>query len=77
MPLFRRRARVDDVPRLVAQRDQLAAELELVDADAAWATASDDREEVADGRHLRKQADALRRSIAELDERIAAARQAR
>lgn len=55
---------------------QLAAELEQVEADAAWASASDDRLEQADGHDLRRQADALRRSLADLDGRIAAARDA-
>jgi hypothetical protein len=56
------------------QRAQLAAELEQLDADAAWASASDDQLELADGRDLRRQADALRRSIAEIDRRIEDAR---
>ena len=76
MALFRRRPKAGDIPRLMEQRDQLAAELEQLDADAAWASASDDQLELADGRDLRRQADALRRSIAEIDRRIEAARTA-
>jgi hypothetical protein len=75
MAIFRRRSRgAGDVPRLLEQRAQLAAELEQVDADAAWASASDDQVELADAKDLRRQADALRRSIADLDRRIDAAR---
>ena len=75
MPLFRRR-RPEDLAGLIEQRQQLAAELAQVDADAAWATTSDDMLEAAEGRELRRQADALRRSIADLDDRIIAAREA-
>lgn len=76
MALFGRRNRGENLATLMERRVQLAAELEQVEADAAWATASDDRLEQADGRDLRRQADALRRSLAELDGRIAAAREA-
>jgi hypothetical protein len=74
MPLFRRRR--DDLGSLLEQRAQLAAELEQVDADAAWAAASDDRLELNDALDLRRQADALRRSLHDLDARIDAARDA-
>lgn len=74
MPLFRRRS--ESLPRLLEQREQLAAELRQVDEDAAWATASDDRVEAADGHDLRRQAEALRRSIGDLDARIDVARDA-
>lgn len=47
------------------------AELEVVDADAAWASASDDGAELADARSLRRQTDALRRALADLDRQIA------
>jgi len=71
MPLFRRR-RPKNLAQLVARRDQLAAELGAIDADAAWTAASDDPMELADSASLRRQADALRRSIADLDDAIAA-----
>ncbi|HVM08884.1 MAG TPA: hypothetical protein VM345_10490 [Acidimicrobiales bacterium] len=74
MPLFRRRR--DDLGSLLEQRAQLAEELEQVDADAAWAAASDDRLELNDARDLGRQADALRRSLRDLDARIEAARAA-
>lgn len=76
MGLFGRRRRVDDLGPLLERRAQLAAELEQVDADAAWSAASDDRLEQADGADLRRQADALRRSLVDLDRRIDAAREA-
>lgn len=75
MPLFRRR-RPEDLGRLLEQRDQVAAELEQVEADAAWAAASDDRIELSDAADLRRQAEALRRSLADLDARIDVARDA-
>ncbi|MDQ1490102.1 MAG: hypothetical protein QOJ23_2616 [Actinomycetota bacterium] len=59
---------------LLERRAQLVAELEVVDADAAWASVSDDVGELADGRALRRQTDALRRALADLDRRIAAER---
>lgn len=75
MPLFRKK-RGEDLAMLMERRVQLAAELEQVEADAAWAAASDDRLELADAHDLRRQADALRRSLADLDARIDAARDA-
>lgn len=70
MPLFRRGRRGKTFAELVEERAQLVAELEAIDADVAWTAASDDRMELAESSSLRKQADALRRSIAELDRRI-------
>lgn len=75
MPLFRKK-RGEDLAMLMERRVQLAAELEQVEADAAWASASDDRLELADAHDLRRQADALRRSLTDLDARIEAARDA-
>lgn len=73
MGLFRRRP--PDLARLMERRAQLVAELEAVDADAAWTAASEDREELAESRSLRRQTDALKRALADLDRQIAAARQ--
>ena len=73
MGLFRRRP--PDLAGLMERRAQLVAELEAVDADAAWTSVSDDAEELAEGRSLRRQTDALRRALADLDRRIATARQ--
>ena len=73
MGLFRRRP--PDLTRLLERRAQLVAELEAVDADAAWTSVSDDLEELAEGRSLRRQTDALRRALADLDRQIATARQ--
>ena len=70
MPLFHRRKPTLD--SLVAQRRQLAEELEHLDADAAWTAASDDKSELAESAALRRQADAIRRSIADIDRQIAA-----
>ena len=75
MGLFRRR-RPADLERLLEQRAQLLAELEVVQSDAAWAGVSDDLEELAGSRALGRQADALRRALADLDRSIAAARDA-
>ncbi|HEX7167926.1 MAG TPA: hypothetical protein VF230_13190 [Acidimicrobiales bacterium] len=71
MPLFRRRP--EDISTLMVKRQQLLAEIEAVEADVAWTAASDDNMELAESRRLRRQADALRRSLADLDERIVAA----
>jgi hypothetical protein len=73
MGLFRRRR--PDLTSLMERRAQLVAELEVVDADAAWASVSDDGEELADARALRRQTDALRRALADLDRQIAAERE--
>ena len=75
MALFRRR-KGEDLVALMERRVQLAAELEQVEADAAWAGASDDRLDLADAHDLKRQADALRRSLTDLDARIEAARDA-
>lgn len=68
MGMFRRRR--TDLGSLLERRAQLVAELEVVDADAAWASVSDDRGELADARSLRRQTDALRRALADLDRQI-------
>jgi hypothetical protein len=73
MGLFRRRP--PDLDRLLERREQLVAELEAVDADAAWTSVSDDPGELAESRSLRRQTDALRQALTDLDRRIAAARQ--
>jgi hypothetical protein len=72
MGLFRRRR--PDLASLLERRAQLVAELEVVDADATWGSVSDDGEELADARSLRRQTDALRRALADLDRQIAAER---
>jgi hypothetical protein len=69
VPLFRRKRSTPEA--LHAERAQLLAELEALDADAAWNAASDDRSELAEASRLKRQADALRRSISDLDRRIA------
>ncbi|HYH49537.1 MAG TPA: hypothetical protein VEG38_08320 [Acidimicrobiia bacterium] len=74
MGLFRRRPA--DINRLLERREQLVAELEAVDADATWTSVSDDLEELAESRSLRRQTDALREALSDLDRQIAAARQA-
>ncbi|HEX2289926.1 MAG TPA: hypothetical protein VHH53_06975 [Pseudonocardiaceae bacterium] len=51
----------------------LLAEIEAVDADAAWTSVSDDPAELAESQSLRRQADALRRALADLDRQIASA----
>jgi hypothetical protein len=75
MGLFRRRR--PDLASLLERRVQLVAELEVVDADATWGSVSDDSEELADARSLRRQTDALRRALADLDRQIAAERDQR
>jgi hypothetical protein len=57
------------------RRAQLVAELEAVDAVEAWTAVSDEAEELAESRSLRRQADALRRALADLDRQIDAASQ--
>ena len=73
MGLFRRRR--PDLATLLERRAQLLAEIEAVDADAAWTAVSDDPEELADSRSLRLQTDALRRALVDLDAQIAAAQE--
>ena len=73
MGLFRRR--LPNLAMLMERRAQLMAELEAVDADAAWTAVSDEAEELAESRSLRRQADALRRALADLDRQIDAASQ--
>ena len=70
---FRRRP--PDLARLLERRAQLVAEMEAVDADAAWTSVSDDAAELAEGRSLRRQTDVLRRALTDLDRQIATARQ--
>ncbi len=72
MGLFRRRP--PDLAALLERRAQLVAELEAVDEDAAWTAVSDDPAELAESASLRRQTDALRRALADLDRRIADAR---
>ena len=74
MGLFRRRP--PDLASLLERRAQLVEEMETVEADAAWAGVSDDPGELADSQSLHRQTDALRRALADLDRRIAAAREA-
>jgi hypothetical protein len=71
--LFRRRP--PNIATLLERRAQLVAELEAVDADATWTAVSDDAEELAESRSLRRQTEALRRALADLDRQIVAARQ--
>ena len=71
MGLFRRRP--PDLASLLERRAQLLAEIEAVDADATWTSVSDDQAELAESRSLRRQTDALRRALADLDRQIAAA----
>ena len=73
MGLFRRR--LPDLTTLLERRAQLVAEIEAVDADATWTAVSDDTEELAESRSLRRQTDALRRALADLDGQIATARE--
>lgn len=73
MGLFRRGP--PDLATLMEKRAQLVAEIEAVDADAAWTSVSDDTDELAESRSLRRQTDALRRALSDLDGQIAAARQ--
>jgi hypothetical protein len=68
MGLFRRRP--PDLASLLERRAQLLAEIEAVDADATWASVSDDQAELADARSLRRQTDALRRALTDLDGQI-------
>jgi len=72
MGFFRRRR--PDLASLLERRAQLVEEIDAVDADAAWTSVSDDAAELAEGRSLRRQAEALRRALADLDSRIAAER---
>ena len=73
MGLFRRRP--PNLAKLLERRAQLVAELETVDEDATWTAVSDEAEELAESRSLRRQTDALRRALADLDGQIAAARE--
>lgn len=73
MGLFRRRR--PNLADLLERRAQLAAEIEAVEADAAWTAVSDDAAELAEARSLRRQTDALRRALADLDHQIASARE--
>ena len=72
MGFFRRRP--PDLTTLLERRAQLLAEIEAVDADAAWTSVSDDAFELAESQSLRRQTDALRRALADLDRQIADAR---
>jgi hypothetical protein len=70
--LFRRRP--PDLATLLERRAQLVAEIDAVDEDAAWTGVSDDVAELAESQSLRRQTEALRRALADLDRRIAAER---
>ena len=72
MGLFRRRP--PNLATLLERRAQLVAEIEAVDEDAAWTAVSDDAAELAEAATLRRQTEALRRALADLDRRIAAER---
>ena len=72
MGLFRRRP--PNLATLLARRAQLLAEIETVDEDAAWTAVSDDAAELAESQSLRRQTDALRRALADLDRQIATER---
>jgi hypothetical protein len=61
-------------PRCWSGGRSSSLQLEVVDADAAWASVFDDAGELADARSLRRQTDALRRALADLDGQIVAAR---
>ncbi len=58
------------VAQLTAEREQLVAELEVVEADAAWTRASDTVSERAEGEKLARQAAALRAELGRLDTRL-------
>lgn len=73
MGWFRRRP--PTLAALMERRAQLVAELEAVDADAAWTGVSDDPQELAESKSLRRQTEALRRALADLDRQIEAASQ--
>ena len=69
--LFRRRRdRAAEIARLRSQREQVAAELEAVSEDAAWAEMSDERLERSEGSQLARQAKALRAELARIDQRL-------
>ena len=70
--LFRRRR--PDLASLLERRAQLLAEIEAVDEDAAWTAVSDDTAELAESQSLRRQTEALRKALADLDRRIGAER---
>lgn len=59
-----------EAARLRVQREQVAAELAAVSEDAAWAGMSDERLEQSDGAKLSRQADALRKELQRIDERL-------
>jgi hypothetical protein len=61
---------VELIARLTAQREQLVAELEVVEADAAWARASDSISDRVDGDKLTRQGAALRAELGRLDTRL-------
>ncbi|HEX4018701.1 MAG TPA: hypothetical protein VHX15_18325 [Frankiaceae bacterium] len=58
------------IKQLTVQREQLVAELEVVEADAAWARASDSMAEKADAETLVRQLAALRAELDRLDRRL-------
>jgi hypothetical protein len=58
------------VAQLTEQREQLAAELDAVETDAAWARASDEVSEQAEAATLTRQAAALRAELGRVDARL-------
>jgi hypothetical protein len=72
MGLFRRRP--PNLATLLERRAQLVAEIEAVDEDAAWTAVSDDPSELTESQSLRRQTEALRRALADLDRQILDAR---
>ena len=58
------------VAQLTEQREQLAAELDTVETDAAWARASDEVSERAEAATLTRQAAALRAELGRVDARL-------
>jgi hypothetical protein len=70
--LFARRR--PSLAALLERQAQLVAEIEAVDEDAAWTAVSDDPAELAESQSLRRQTEALRRALADLDRQIAVER---
>lgn len=58
------------IAQLTEQREQLAAELDTVETDAAWARASDELSEQAEAAILTRQAAALRAELGRVDARL-------
>ena len=58
------------IAQLTQQREQLAAELDVVESDAAWTRVSDEVAERVEGERLQRQAAALRAELGRLDTRL-------